>query len=149
MKSPWGFLRKNPWKQETLLTYYYSAVFRMQLLFLPPGKMRKAWGRENGESAGMQTPEEYRQAAIISRIVGKVCDKTPWESKCLVRALTAQRLLYRRGMSSTLYLGCGMEEGKMVAHAWLRCGEMYVTGGDGSAYTTVARFCKDVPEKRG
>lgn len=149
MKSPLGFLRKNPWKQETLLTYYYSAVFRMQLLLLPPGKMRKSWGRENGESAGMQTPEEYRQAAIISRIVGKVCDKTPWQSKCLVRALAAQRLLYRRGMSSTLYLGCGMEEGKMVAHAWLRCGEIYVTGGDGSSYTTVARFCKDVPEKRG
>ena len=90
-----------------------------------------------------------RQAARIARIVGKVCDKTPWESKCLVRALAAQRLLYRQGLSSTLYLGCGMEEGKMVAHAWLRFGEMYVTGGDGGGYTTVARFCKEASGKRG
>ena len=93
--------------------------------------------------------EGYRQAARIARIVGKVCDKTPWESKCLVRALAAQRLLCRRGLSSTLYLGCGMEEGKMVAHAWLRFGEMYVTGGDGGGYTTVARFCKEASGKRG
>ena len=149
MKSPYGFLRKNPWKKETLLTYYYSALFRIQLLVLPPGKMRKGWGRENGESAGTEAPEGYRQAVRISRIVRKVCDKTPWESKCLVRALAAQRLLYRQGLSSTLYLGCGMEEGKMVAHAWLRFGEMYVTGGDGSGYTTVARFCLDTFRKRG
>lgn len=149
MKNPWRFLRKNPWKKETLLAYYYSAKFRIQLLLLPPEKMRKSWGREEAESEGTQSTEGYRQAARISRIVGKVCDKTPWESKCLVRALSAQRLLYRQGLSSTLYLGCGMEEGKMVAHAWLRCGEMYVTGGDGSGYTTVARFCKDVSGKRG
>ena len=35
MKSPSGFLWKNPWKKETLLTYYYSAIFRIQLLLLP------------------------------------------------------------------------------------------------------------------
>jgi len=52
MKSPSGFLWKNPWKKETLLTYYYSAIFRMQLLLLPPGKLRKGWGRENEESPG-------------------------------------------------------------------------------------------------
>ena len=97
MKSPSGFLWKNHWKKETLLTYYYSAIFRMQLLLLPPGKLRKGWGRENEESAGTASREGYRQAARIAQIVGKVCDKTPWESKCLVRALAAQRLLCRRG----------------------------------------------------
>ena len=126
MKSPSGFLWKNPWKKETLLTYYYSAIFRMQLLLLPPGKLRKGWGRENEESAGTASREGYRQAARIAQIV-----------------------LCRRGLSSTLYLGCGMEEGKMVAHAWLRFGEMYVTGGDGGGYTTVARFCKEASGKRG
>ena len=40
MRSPLGFLKNNPWKKETLLTYYYSAFFRMQLLCLPPGTVR-------------------------------------------------------------------------------------------------------------
>ena len=104
MKRPSGFLWKNPWKKETLLTYYYSAIFRMQLLLLPPGKLRKGWGRENEESAGTASREGYRQAARIARIVGKVCDKTPWESKCLVRALAAQRLLCRRHHSCNGFL---------------------------------------------
>ena len=41
-----------------------------------------------------------------------------------------------------MYLGCKMNEGKMVAHAWLRCGAMYVTGGDGVAngYAVVDKF---------
>lgn len=46
----------------------------------------------------------------------------------------------KRHISSTLYLGCNIENGKMIAHAWLRCGKMYVTGGDGSGYAVVDMF---------
>ncbi len=46
-----------------------------------------------------------------------------------------------KGIQSTLYLGCGYDEGKMVAHAWLRVGKMYVTGGDGTGYSVVDKFC--------
>ena len=35
-----------------------------------------------------------------------------------------------------------LEEEKMVAHAWLRCGEMYVTGGNGEGYAIVSKFYK-------
>ena len=63
-----------------------------------------------------------------------------WESKCLVRAMTARKLLKEAGIHSTLYLGVGKDEGKMIAHAWLRCGQMYVTGGNGSSYAMVAKF---------
>lgn len=147
MISLLGFLVRNPWKKETILTYYYSAKFRLQLLLLPTERLYKNWGTRDLESAWAEPVETYRQAAAVSRIVNRVCDRTPWQSKCLVRALTAQRLLYRRGISTTLYMGCGVEEGKMVAHAWLRCGKIYVTGGDGSGYTTVARFCLEAGRK--
>ena len=69
-----------------------------------------------------------------------MCSRTAWESKCLVRALTAQRLLKKKGIPSTMYLGCKMEEGNMVAHAWLRVGKLYVTGGNGESYSKVDRF---------
>lgn len=147
MISLLGFLTKNPWKKETILTYYYSAKFRMQLLLCPTERLHRNWGTRDLESAWAEPVETYRQAAAVSRIVNRVCDRTPWQSKCLVRALAAQRLLYRRGIPTTLYMGCGVEEGKMVAHAWLRCGKIYVTGGDGSGYTTVARFCLETGRK--
>ena len=37
-------------------------------------------------------------------------------------------------------MGVGLEDGKMIAHAWLRCGLLYVTGGTGQGYSTVAKF---------
>lgn len=58
----------------------------------------------------------------------------------MVRAMTARKILLKKGINSTLYLGVGKEDGKMVAHAWLRCGQLYVTGGNGTGYAMVAKF---------
>ncbi len=99
-------------------------------------------GIRGEESKEKETEENYRYAYHVAYAVSRVCNRTAWESKCLVRALCAQRLLHKKGIESTLYLGCGKEEGKLVAHAWLRCGEVYVTGGNGAEYATVDKFRK-------
>ncbi len=97
-------------------------------------------GREK-ESPKEADVSQYLYAKKVSYAVDQVCQKTKWESKCLVRALTAQKLLRRKKIATTLYLGCGLDEnGKMIAHAWLRCGKMYVTGGDGRDYAIVDKF---------
>ena len=31
----------------------------------------------------------------------------------------------------------------MKAHAWIRCGKMYITGGNGAGYATVAKFSNE------
>lgn len=135
-----NFITDNKFKAETLLSYWYSAVFRLQILLIKPKHLKKHWGEEGKESPEEETHEIYKYAASVSRIVNRICTKTSWESKCLVRALTAQKLLKRKKIHSTMYLGCRLEEGKMVAHAWLRVGKMYVTGGNGADYAVVDRF---------
>lgn len=135
-----NFIRDNRFKVETLLSYFYSALFRVLILLVKPKYLQKSWGEEGRESAEEESKAVYIYVASISRIVNRICNKTSWESKCLVRALTAQKLLKRKGIHSTLYLGCGLKDGKMVAHAWLRVGKMYVTGGDGSEYSVVDKF---------
>ena len=64
----------------------------------------------------------------------------PWKSECLVRALVARRMLLKRSFASTLYMGVRMENGELKAHAWLRCGDLYVTGGTGAGYTVTGMF---------
>ena len=135
-----NFIKDNQFKTETLLSYFYSALFRLQILLIKPKHLKKHWGEEGRETVDKEPREIYIYAASVSRIVNRICTKTSWESKCLVRALTAQKLLKRKKIHSTMYLGCKMEEGKMVAHAWLRCGEMYVTGGNGEGYAVVDKF---------
>ncbi len=135
-----NFFKDNNFKRETVLAYLYSAIFRLQILLIKPKNLKKNWGEEGKESSVEEEKEVYKYAASVSRIVDRICTKTTWESKCLVRALTAQKLLKRKKIHSTMYLGCGIKDGKMVAHAWLRCGRMYVTGGDGKEYSIVDKF---------
>lgn len=104
-------------------------------------RLKCRWGAEGEESPKEADVPQYLYAKKVSYAVDQVCQKTKWESKCLVRALTAQKLLRRKKIATTLYLGCGLDEnGKMIAHAWLRCGKMYVTGGDGRDYAIVDKF---------
>lgn len=137
------FIKYNPEKKLSLLCWYYSAIYRYQILNKKSKDLHKEWGEEGKESPEKDTPENYKYALKISGLVNEICSKTSWESKCLVRALTAQTLLKREKIHSTLYLGCKKDEkDKMIAHAWIRCGEFYVTGGNGSndGYVIVDQF---------
>lgn len=141
MVSVIGFLKNNNYKKWTILAYLYSMEFRFKILTVKPDKLKEQWGVRGEESPEDDDKQNYYIARGISRVVNRICNKTKWESKCLVRALTAQRLLKQKGIASTMYLGCGYDEnGKMVAHAWLRVGKMYVTGGNGEGYACVDKF---------
>ena len=138
--NPINFLKYNSQKRLTVYAYFYSAIYRFEVFFIKPKYLLKYWGTEGQESPENEAPWKYRYAINVSKVVDRICSKTAWESKCLVRALTARKLLKKKGISSTLYLGCGMENDKMIAHA-LRCGKLYVTGGDGTGYSVVDKFC--------
>lgn len=126
----------------TIIANFYAAYYRLCILLISPKKLQKHWGEEGRESEIDEIDANYRVAAHVSQIVNRYCNKTIWESKCLVRALTAQKMLSKHNIHTTLYLGCGTKDGKMIAHAWLRCGKMYVTGGNGEGYAIVDCFYK-------
>lgn len=124
----------------TVKIYMYTMFYRICILFLPKPKLEKMMGERGEESEPEETLENLRIAKRISIHVNRITQHTLWESKCLVRAMTARKLLKEKGIHSTLYLGVGKDDGKMVAHAWLRCGTCYVTGGNGKDYAMVAKF---------
>ncbi len=137
------FIRYNEHKAITLKAWALSARYRFQMLYADTKKLNKKWGIEGEESPYDASIDEYRFAKKVAYAVNQVCNKTKWESKCLVRALIAQRLLAEKNIESTLYLGCKVDENqKMVAHAWIRVGQAFVTGGNGAAdgYAIVDRF---------
>lgn len=133
-----------------------TAIIRSAILIVPFKNLRKYMGELNRESSFNLKNNEYKIAQKISWIINKVSKYTPWESKCLVQALTAQYLLSREHIQNTLYLGVSKEnniiiknaeskhekKSKLVAHSWIRCGRYYVTGGNGSGFAVVAKFSK-------
>lgn len=101
------------------------------------------WSPTIGES--MAESSHFVSADLLMRrialAVAWVCHRVPWQSMCMVQALTAKKMLNRRGYPCTLYMGVKRDaNGKMIAHAWLRCGVFFITGGTGEGYTVTGKF---------
>lgn len=65
----------------------------------------------------------------IGRVMRYMPHFVPWPSKCLDTAMAAQRMLARRQLPSTLYLGVRRNSAHaLLAHAWLRTGQHWVVG---------------------
>lgn len=123
-----------------LLSVYYSGIARILIMFVPFRKYSFWLGKYNTE-----TPEDIKAdesyVTLISMSVCRAQKVTPWRYKCLEQAITAKKLLNNKKIPSTIYFGVNKKDGKMNAHAWLRCGNMYVTGGrNRSDFTRVAWF---------
>jgi hypothetical protein len=85
----------------------------------------------------------------ISEAIHIMSSYTLWESQCLVKAIAGMKMLERRRIESTLYLGTGRDEtGKLVAHAWLRSGPYYISGAEGmEKFAVVGKFAKKISVK--
>lgn len=136
------FLLRPPMGRRWLLeALIYLAWARMQK-DRPFTDIAARLGAPMVETPTADAPERVPLLRNVSRAVRMMSRHTPWESKCLVMAIAAMKMLERRGVESTLYLGTAKDDaGRMIAHAWLRSGSCYVTGFEEMPkFTTVAMF---------
>lgn len=118
---------KNQWL--LIRAYFLSGVFRFAIVFLPFKYVKRYLGEAKVESPYEVNEESYREARRIRSMVLLACKYTPWESKCLVRAMLVQYFLKQKNIATTVYLGVNKDDfNNMKAHAWIRCGEMIITG---------------------
>jgi hypothetical protein len=134
-----------PWVDKALVfeAIIWLGLMRLAVLALPFKRISTWLGTEGLESPATPLPESQTQTALrIARAIRRIQPFTPWDSNCLAQALTARRMLARRGMSSTTYLGATIESQKgIIAHAWLRCGPWILTGAQGhKRYKVVVTF---------
>ncbi|NLW89862.1 MAG: lasso peptide biosynthesis B2 protein [Clostridiaceae bacterium] len=122
--------------------FFGHAKSRFLILTVPFIKIAEGLGTMNHETASV-TREENRQTIYrISWAVRAAAGKTPWASKCLVQVMTAKRMMRKRGIESTVYLGIKRKNGRdMAAHAWIRSGDVYLTQVKGKrAFTVVSVY---------
>ncbi|WP_121662780.1 lasso peptide biosynthesis B2 protein [Metabacillus litoralis] len=124
--------------------FLYLGWARFQLMYLPFSKLALSLGVYMKETKVEDTESHNSKLKHIRHSIQVMSKYTFWESKCLVRAIAALKMLERRNIDSTLYLGTGTDEnGKMIAHAWLRSGSMYVTGYEEMyRFTVTGKFAK-------
>jgi hypothetical protein len=117
----------------------FLALARLAVIALPFRLLAPRLGLRRGETPASVTL--HPAARRVGWAVGAVARRTPWRSECLEQAMAAKAMLRIRGIESTLYLGVTREP--FAAHAWLRVGDLHVTGGrDVSRYAVVASFAE-------
>lgn len=121
--ADWGLLA------EALLA---AAGAKLRLWTMPFAQIAPRLGTKGAETLrGEEAAAEREVARRVSWAVQAVGRYLPERVVCLPQAMAAQRMLARRGVATTLYLGVKQDAAKaggMGAHAWLRAGNFLVTG---------------------
>ena len=140
MKLLKTFLRM-PLRQKLLIprVLVLMAYYKYQVHHRPFSELAPKIG-----TLGFETPvaTTSRDARLVHELMEAMFRRIKWKDSCLIRALTAKRILNSMGEKCTLYMGVSKKEGQaMTAHAWLRCGKCIVTGSESMAgYTVTAIF---------
>nr|WP_027870274.1 lasso peptide biosynthesis B2 protein [[Eubacterium] cellulosolvens] len=135
------FFRYNRHRSLAVKVYLYSAWYRALILAGRSRALILSAGVRGEESPDEESADAYKKAAVIGYEINRICGHTLWKSLCLVQALTAAKLLRQAKVPATMYLGVGQDEKEgMIAHAWVRCGRLFVTGGDGENLAVVDKI---------
>jgi transglutaminase superfamily protein len=121
----------------------WLALVRLALLRVPLKRLAPFLARPMTESTHLVAAGTQQRAQRLGWAVRTMSRYLPWHSRCLAQALTVTRMLGRRGIASTLYLGTMKDEtNELQMHAWVRCGSVVLTGGPQSPqlYTVIATF---------
>lgn len=111
-------------------------------------KVAPSLGDYMNETSVAQIQQHEDTLKEVSEALSIMSRYTFWESQCLVKAIAGMKMLEKRDIESTLYLGTAKDNsGALIAHAWLRSGSFYVTGSEGmEKFTVVGSFAKRLSE---
>lgn len=133
------------WQMKRMLceAYFYLGWARI-LKMIPFSKVAPSLGERMEETTYSIDPASKRTIARIAQAVHIMSRYTLWESECLVKAIAAMKMLQKRKIESTLYLGTAKgATGELIAHAWLRSGPFFITGAEVmDEFTVVSKFAK-------
>ncbi|MBO1512378.1 lasso peptide biosynthesis B2 protein [Metabacillus bambusae] len=138
------------WKTKGLLleSFCYLGLGRY-LKSIPFSKVAPSLGQHMEETTFEPSVANKKILSNVSQAIHIMSQYTFWESQCLVKAIAAMKMLEKRQIESTLYLGTARDNsGELIAHAWLRSGPYYITGSEGmEKFTVVGKFAKKIGGK--
>lgn len=129
--------------------YYYLSWAKIIIVTRPFSRIAPSLGMHMEETTITTNVPNRKALSTVHMAINTMSKYTIWESKCLVKAIAAMKMLERRRMESTLYFGTSKDDQqKLIAHAWLRSGPFYITGAENKdEFTVVGVFAKRISGK--
>ena len=140
------FLRLDRERQRLFLEAWRQlAAARLALVFKPFKQIVRGLELRRHPSEPVPLKSDARETArLIGWAVSAAARYTPWRSSCLVQVLAAQRMLEHRLLPGAFCIGVARGEAEsqgLDAHAWLKCGDTFVTGETAhTRYVVVSEF---------
>jgi transglutaminase superfamily protein len=148
--SAWRTFGRLTWARRRLLAeaVLCLALARLSVLSVPFRRLSRRLGTHGRESS------TAAHALPTLRVLGDVVwslqaasRRLPWRCACIEQGIAGKMMLRRRRIASTLYLGVAREAeagSTATAHAWLRSGDLTLTGAAGrERYTVVATYADE------
>jgi len=122
---------------DAYLNFFFYWAF---INFFPFKTYRNKFGIYGYESPMEELDQKSKvKLRSIKKAVLIASKNFPVRCTCLMKALATKKILQKNGLSSTIYLGMTLK--KETPHAWLRCGNIIVTGkNDHQKYGVTAFF---------
>lgn len=97
-------------------------------------------GDFNKEGVCNCNENELQLIEIEIKNIKRLKKRIPWKIKCFEEAITAKKVLGSYNVITTIYLGVAKNNKKLIAHAWLKYGEVFITGKKGYDQFVVVGF---------
>lgn len=125
----------------TIKALWGLVLVRLALRLLPFRQISPFLGQLMEKTSYTCRDLEKARSLQVARAIRRVSRYLPMECTCLMQAITGSMILSSEGIPSTLYLGVNRSRAGLTAHAWLRCGDLYLTGdSEHQDFVTVATF---------
>jgi hypothetical protein len=109
-------------------------IARIRLASQPVGKILHDLQDERSQpSSGARGEVDL---ARLSWAIGAAAARAPWRADCVLQAMAADRWLRRCAMRREFFVGVQKDgAGQLRAHAWMRSGDVPVTGANSEKFT--------------
>ena len=127
---------------------YWLTVARICHLMLPFKRFSSVFGLAGASSPQEVEPATSEHAFEICHNIDRISRVLPFETLCLQQAFAAKKMLSRRGILATTYLGVHKDRDQRysgqsgtIAHAWIRVGrDIVIVGETVSNFVPIASF---------
>ncbi len=121
---------------------YWTGIARILIAWIPLKRFSFLLGTHMKETPVAKVTGELEQVMAVGLAIRRASRYVPWRCKCYEQAIAAKMILRDYGFQSTLYYGVTRNpDKKLIAHAWVRCGDYIVTGRQGMhRFTIVGTF---------
>jgi len=122
-------------------TFFWLIYASVLVRIIPLKWFNSVLGEFKKEIEAELNMNQLQSIEALRKITRQLKKRLPWKVKCFEEAIAVKKVLEKHQIKSTIYLGVSKDKNsKLIAHAWLKIGNDFITGKKGYEKFTIVGF---------